>query len=227
MSLGTSANVLVGIPDVSGGLWVADLIEKPADLPNETADLSEKGFVSVGFVSEDGVTETSERDTDKIKAWGGDTVRVIQNEHSLTYTFTLIEMGNEDVLRLVFGDDNVLKKDDGSVGIKKNAKILPHKTWAVEVLDGEEKIRLVIPDGQITETGDRTFVHSDLISIELTVEAFTDRDGNKGYEYHSKLTDAQASGKPTNPVDTEYKKADSATPPAGTGGNQGGGTGEA
>lgn len=182
MALGDNKNVLVGIPDVNGGLWVADLVDDVADLPDAEADLEAAGFTAVGFIGEDGVTEANERDTDKIKAWGGDTVRVIQNDHTVTYSFTFLELGNPEVLKLIYGEDNV-EVDGDSYTVKKNAKILPHKTWAIEVLDGDRKIRLVIPDGQITETGERNFVHSDVLSVEVTIEAFTDEDGNKGYEY--------------------------------------------
>ena len=193
MALGDTKNVLVGIPDVSGGLWVGDLVEDTTSLPDASTTLADAGFTSVGFISEDGVTEASERDTDKIKAWGGDTVRVIQNEHSLTYSFTFMESGNHEVLKLIFGDDNV-EIDGENVIIKKNSKVLPHKTWVIEVLDGEKKIRLVVPDGQITETGERVFVHSDVIKMEITVEAFNDSEGNKGYEYHTKVAKADKAG---------------------------------
>lgn len=190
MALGATKNVLVGIPDVSGGLWVHDLIDKPATLPKATDDLAGAGFKAVGYISEDGVTESSERDTDKVKAWGGDTVRILQNEHTLTYSFTFLEMGNVEVLKLLFGAENVVDSG-GNITIKKNAKILAHKTFVIEVLDGDHKIRLVIPDGQITETGERQFSHNSVLQVEVTVEAFSDSDGNKGYEYHTKVAPAE------------------------------------
>ena len=61
----------------------------------------------------------------------------------------------------------------------------------IEVLDGDHKIRLVIPDGQITETGERQFSHNSVLQVEVTVEAFSDSDGNKGYEYHTKVAPAE------------------------------------
>lgn len=188
MALGDNKNVLVGIPDVSGGLWVSDLVTSTAALPTADTELETAGFTPVGFISEDGVTEANERDTDKVKAWGGDTVRILQNEHNITYSFTFLEMGNEDVLKLLFGEDNVTTAA-GVTTIKKNAKILDHKTFVIEVLDGDKKIRLVIPDGQITETGERQFSHQEVLQVEVTIEAFNDEDGNKGYEYHVSLAD--------------------------------------
>ena len=105
MALGNTQDVLVGIPDSSGGLWVADLIEDTALLPGADTDLEAAGFVPAGFIGEDGVTEANDRDTDKIKAWGGDTVRVIQNYHTITYSFTFLELGNAEVLKLIYGEE--------------------------------------------------------------------------------------------------------------------------
>ena len=207
MALGNVQNVLVGIPDSSGGLWVGDLIEDTAKLPDASTDLAGAGFIPAGFIGEDGVTEENERDVDKIKAWGGDTVRVIQNDHTITYSFTFLELGNFEVLKLIYGDENVEKSGDQII-VKKNSQVLPHKTWVIEVFDKgtDRKIRLVIPDGQITETGDRNFTHSDVISMEVTIEAFVDKDGNKGYEYQvasKKATTPPESNAPggADPVD--------------------------
>src|SRR5688500_4446565 len=77
------------------------------------------GFVDLGYVSEDGVSETRDRSTNKIKAWqNADLVREVVTESSLTYTFTLIET-KEDVVELFYGAtaDSV----DGSVEIVPSA----------------------------------------------------------------------------------------------------------
>lgn len=198
MALGDNKNVLVGIPDVSGGLWVSDLVSETSALPKADTELTTAGFTAVGFISEDGITEANERDTDKVKAWGGDTVRILQNEHTITYSFTFLEMGNPEVLKLLFGEDNIETSGDTTT-IKKNAKVLEHKTFVIEVLDGDKKIRLVVPDGQITETGERQFSHNAVLQVEVTIEAFSDVDGNKGYEYHTEVTSGGDNGGETDP----------------------------
>ena len=198
MALGDNKNVLVGIPDVSGGLWVSDLVSETSALPKADTELTTAGFTAVGFISEDGITEANERDTDKVKAWGGDTVRILQNEHTITYSFTFLEMGNPEVLKLLFGEDNIETSGDTTT-IKKNAKVLEHKTFVIEVLDGDKKIRLVVPDGQITETGERQFSHNAVLQVEVTIEAFSDVDGNKGYEYHTEVTSGGDNGGEADP----------------------------
>lgn len=199
MALGNTQNVLAGIPDASGGFWAGELIADPAQYPSVGADLSASGLVSVGFINEDGVTEASERDTEKIKAWGGDTIRVLQNEHTMTYTLTFAEMANPEVLKLVYGDENVTV-DGKNIEVKHNSKTLPHRSFCIEVLDGETKIRKFIPDGQITETGELQLVHSGIMSIEVTIEAFPDKDGVKVYTTQSKVA-GSAEAEPVAPVE--------------------------
>lgn len=185
MALGNTKNVLAGIPDVAGGLWVKDLIEDPAQYPKAGADLKEDGWTHVGFISEDGVTEANERDTEKVKAWGGDTVRVLQNDHTQTFAFSFFELGNPEVLKLIYGDENVTVGSDGKVEVKQNSKVLPHKSFMIQVLDGATKIDKFIPDGQIIETGELQMTHSAVMSVEVTVEAFVDKQGNKVYTTQS------------------------------------------
>lgn len=185
MALGNTKNVLAGIPDVAGGLWVKDLIEDPSQYPKAGADLKTDGWTHVGFISEDGVTEANERDTEKVKAWGGDTVRVLQNDHTQTFAFSFFELGNPEVLKLIYGDENVTVGSDGKVEVTQNSKVLPHKSFMIQVLDGATKIDKFIPDGQIIETGELQMTHSAVMSVEVTVEAFVDKQGNKVYTTQS------------------------------------------
>jgi hypothetical protein len=52
-----------------------------------------------------------------------------------------------------------------------------------EVKDGEAKIRIYVPDGQITEVGEITYSDSEVIGYQVTVEAFADELGNKAYKF--------------------------------------------
>lgn len=206
MALGNTKNVLAGIPDVAGGLWVKDLIEDPSQYPKAGADLKADGWTHVGFISEDGVTEANERDTEKVKAWGGDTVRVLQNDHTQTFAFSFFELGNPEVLKLIYGDENVTVTD-GKVEVKQNSKVLPHKSFMIQVLDGDTKIDKFIPDGQIIETGELQMTHSAVMSVEVTVEAFVDKQGNKVYTTQSTAA-APVGGAETSGRDTGSETSD-------------------
>ena len=180
----TAANIVAGVPLATGGILIGDLTSAaPA-----TASDALTGFAAAGYIGEDGVTESNERSTDRIRAWGGDTVKVVQTEHNVTYQFTFLETLNADVLKAVYGEDNVLTTAaTASTGtlheVQVNAATLPHKSYVFEVKDGDAKIRIYVPDGQITEVGEITYSDSEVIGYQVTVEAFSDELGNKAYKF--------------------------------------------
>lgn len=180
-------NVYAAEPLATGSALVAPL---GTVLPVTATEELDEDFVDLGYVGEDGFTETMERNTDEKKAFGGDTVKVLQTEYNHSFKFVLLESLKADVLKAVYGASNVtVTAANGShgaqVAIKKNAKKLPHMSWVIDTTDTElgARYRSVIPDGQITEVGDVTIVHSDTISYEVTVKCFKNAAGDYVYTY--------------------------------------------
>ena len=174
----SSRNVAVGKPDlaVSGGLLVAPL---GTPRPTSHTDAFNAAYVSAGYLSTDGVTESSERATEVIRAWGGDKVRTVQTEYGTTLSLTLIESRRAEALRLVFGDDNVVvDSTSGTVTVKRNSKVLPHRQFIIAMLDGEESSHLDVGYGQVTAVGDITYVDGEAISYELTISCDPDENGD-------------------------------------------------
>lgn len=178
-------NVLAGKPVATGGVLRDPL--NTATLPTDAA-AAISGFTALGFIGPDGLTETIDRTTNKVKAWGGDTVKVLQTEFSVTYAFTFYESVNADVLKAVHGDDNVTTTvatptsgTQNSVQIKSDA--LPKSQWIFEVKDGDARIRIAVPIGQITTVGEITYADESVIGYPVTVEAFPDASGIQAYKY--------------------------------------------
>lgn len=131
-----------------------------------------------------------ERETDKVKAWGGDVVKVTQSEHSVTYSYAMIESASGVVQQEVYGKANVtITPADSSHGNRTVSRVtaeqLPHLVRVIEIKDGDARIRIVLPDSQITEQGDVTYADNEIIAYPATVEAFADAaDGKtKAYKY--------------------------------------------
>lgn len=169
----TASNIVAGVPLATGGILIGALT---AAAPT-TATGALTGFTAAGYIGEDGVTETNERSTEAIRAWGGDTVKRVQTEHNVSYQFTFLETLNADVLKAVYGDANVTTTaatvSTGTLHkVKVNGATLPHKSYVFELKDGDAKIRIYVPDGQITEVGDITYSDSEVIGYQVTVECF-------------------------------------------------------
>jgi hypothetical protein len=128
------------------------------------------GFSGLGYVSEDGVTETRERSTNDIKAWqNADTVRTVVTEANLSYTFRLIET-NADTLELFYG----VTGEDGMVVVP--AATGGRKSFVIDVVDGTELLRIYIPQGEVSEVGDVVYASGEAIGYEVTVRAYPDVD---------------------------------------------------
>jgi hypothetical protein len=180
-----SANVVSGRPLATGGILIAPVgTEVPADSTTSPGVL----FVGAGYIGEDGVTEMGERSPEKIKAWGGETVKVVQTEHSLMYSFSFIETLNADVLKAIYGDANVTTTaatiSTGTIHkVLVTGDSLPRKSYVFEIKDGDARIRIVVPNGQITEVGDITYSDSEVIAYEVTIHCFADANGVKATKY--------------------------------------------
>jgi hypothetical protein len=129
------------------------------------------GFSGLGYVSEDGVTETRDRSADDIKAWqNAATVRTVITDATLTYQFTLIET-NAATVALFYGATVTSGASDG------NFVVIPsstggQKSFIIDVVDGSELIRTYIPNGEVTEVGDRVYASGEPIGYEVTITAY-------------------------------------------------------
>lgn len=191
---GTSAaNVAVGKPDlaVSGGVLVAPI---GTTRPTSLAGAIDEAYLSVGYVSTDGVTESSERSTEEIRAWGGQKIRTVQTQFGTTLSLTLIESRNAEALKFVFGDDNVDTSTAGEIVVKRNEKTLPYVQILVSMLDGENSSHLDVGRGQVTEVGDVTYVDGEAISYELTISCDPDDNGDTLVERKAVDEDAEGEG---------------------------------
>ena len=182
-------DVLVGAPLLAtGGVQAA---EPGVTLPTD-ADSTLTGFTALGLIGEDGLTETADRSTEQIRAWGGSLARVVQTEYGLSYTFQFLET-TPDVLREIHGADNVESDTTTTPGVESlavllNQGVLPNRVFVFEMKDGDARIRIVLPNAQITAVGDTNYTHGDALRYEVTVTAYPDESGNEGYKYISRPT---------------------------------------
>lgn len=176
----TATNVTAAKPATGGSLSVA---ATTATLPTTTS-ATLTGFTNLGYISEDGLTNELTRDSEEIKAWGGDTVLSPQTGFTDTFSCTLIETLNVNVLKEVFGASNVSGTLSGGIAVDVNSEELVERAWVFDmIMRGGVAKRVVIPNGRITELGEVSYTDSDAAGYEITITAFPDSSGNTHYEY--------------------------------------------
>jgi hypothetical protein len=157
---------------ITGELYAAPV---GTALPTDTSTALNAAFKGLGYFSEDGVTETYEKDTEDITAWqNAKRVRTLITSAKATYAGTLIQT-NVDVIETVFGTSVTQTVNHGTYTINPGATS-GRLSWVLEVIDGAEIKRIVIEEGEITELGETNYATGEAIGYAITLEAYTDPD---------------------------------------------------
>lgn len=181
-------NVSVGKPKVGGAIFRAPLGTK---LPTDAKTELDAAYQCLGYVSSDGVSNTNSPESGSIKAWGGDTVCTYQSEKTDTFSFKLIECLNVEVLKAVYGSQNVTGDLDAGVTVKANSTEQESAIWVIDlIMRGGVLKRIVIFDASITEMEEIVYTGEDCVGYGVTLTAIPDQNGDTHHEYLVKPTAA-------------------------------------
>ncbi|WP_394271629.1 phage tail protein [Anaerococcus nagyae] len=177
----TAEYVSYGKPKIDGGIKVAPVGTK---LPTSEKEALASEFKSLGYVSEDGLTNNKSTDTDDIQAWGGDTVLTLYQGSTDEFTYTLIETMNVDVLKFVYGEENVTGTLETGIKVSVDSQPRPMKSFVVDmILKGGVLKRLVIPKGEVIQDSETSYIDNDASGFGITVKCNPDEKGKTHYEY--------------------------------------------
>lgn len=185
-------NVTTGKPKIGGAIYRAPI---GSALPTDAKATLNEAFKGMGYLSEDGLTNSNSPDTDTVKAWGGDTVLVVQNGKDDTFQGTFIEALNTEVLKMVYRDKNVTGDISTGITVKANADEAESYAYVIDMIMRDDTLkRIVIPSAKVSEVGDITYSDGDAVGYETTLSAAPDESGNTHYEYIVKQAKAVTGG---------------------------------
>ena len=159
---------------VTGAWYVAPTT---ATAPTDATVALAATFADLGYLSDSGLTETRDRSTNSIRAWQNSAlVREPVTESSITYSGTLIETKKETI-EAYYGTtvaaDGSIKIDPGKTGGRKS--------YVIDVIDGDDIIRVYIPSGEVTGVGDQTYANGEPIGYEITITGYAVTTGDESY----------------------------------------------
>ena len=184
----TATNVSAGKPAVSGAIYRAARTAS-LQIPTTAAATLSSDFKCMGYISEDGLKNNMSMDTDKVVAWGGDTVLPFEKGKQDEFSFKMLEVLNEDVLKSVFGAGNVTvtaatSTAPKSIAINVDSDEQEEAVWVFDMLlRGNNPKRIVVPYGRITDIGEINYKDDEAVGYDVTLLAVADGSGNTHYEY--------------------------------------------
>lgn len=172
-------NVSVGKGKVSGYAYSAP---KGTVAPTDATTELSADFANLGYINEDGITNSIETDNENITDWNGDVVLTVTTSREETFQFTLMETKGAS-LKEVFADENVTIDGGKITAIGKNTE-RANKVYVFEIaLTGNRVERIVVPKGRVTEVGEITYQAGEALAYQLTVTAMPDDSGATSYRY--------------------------------------------
>ena len=178
-----SQKVTAGRPKVGGAVWSATLTAGLVIPTDESTALS-SDFKDLGYVSEDGVTQTLSNDTTDVKEWGGNTVLSIEDNFADQWKMKLIEATNSDVLKEIFGSSAVTVDSGGKITIAASAVGRDYRCYVIDMLLRNGGVRrVVLPNAKITAVEDITHGAKDAVGYGITLKCAPDASGKTHYEY--------------------------------------------
>lgn len=165
---------------VTGALYLGAV---GSTLPTNALAGLPAGFDEIGYLTEDGVRQNIAAEITDIKAWqNADVVRRVRTSHLVTYAFAALET-NEIALEAYYGNGSVTGDIDTGAVVEVKGDMNTRGPWVFDVVDGDDLIRVVLPDGEVSERGETAFVNGNAITYPMTITAYPDENDVKAYLY--------------------------------------------
>lgn len=138
-----------------------------------------------GYVSEDGLSVTITRSTTPIRDWSKAAVRNLLTEFGGAIAVAFLQV-DEFAAKRMFGEDNVTvtaaTRDAGEIiKIDIGAELPPIEAWCFSMKDGNARIRVCVPRGQMTDVSQIDFKPDAGNVIGGTLTAYDDGTGKSIY----------------------------------------------
>lgn len=163
---------------VTGTVYVAP---KGTTLPTDVTTSLNAAFKSVGFVSEDALTESLKITTERLKAWQRPVgIRSLTTEVEWTFQFGMLET-SPLVLELFYGDADTSVASGVATTAVKAWPTSTQRAMVIEIEDGSVITRYALPVVEIGDREDVSHSNSDGTVWGVTVSVMGSSLDDMGY----------------------------------------------
>lgn len=177
------SHVVVGAPDQSNTVGAVNWADVGTALPTDARTvLPNADWTSGGYVSVDGVSLSIDQSTTAIQDWSLGHIRTLLEDFTGTVTFKFIQT-DYDSLCMLFGASHVTLTPANSshgdiITVDMGPELPEPKAFAFNMKDGEQRIRLCMPNAQPLLDGELTFVANEPISWGISLDCGIDENGD-------------------------------------------------
>lgn len=178
-----AAKVLVGTAEQSsttGAIRTGDVL---TTIPTtfSAAETALNAMTGSGYISEDGVEMGNDMSVTEIKEWNKATVRKVLDSWDNTLAFSIIQADYEGWCQAI-GEEYVTQTaatttHGEQLHIQLGAHMAPNKSWGFAVKDGDARVIVLCPNGQVSTLDSITFAASEAVALPVTVTAYDDGQG--------------------------------------------------
>ena len=186
-----AAKVLIGTADqqsATGAIRNGAAIER-ANIPTtfQAAETLLGTLNDAGYVSEDGVELGNDLSTNDIREWNHAIVRKVLDSFDNTLSWSYIQF-DADSWKQALGEAYVTETaatttHGAQMHIKMGAHLAPVMTWGFAMKDGDTRVIIIVPRGQVTTLDSITFNATDAVALPITLSCYDDGTANTVHIY--------------------------------------------
>lgn len=160
-----------------GDVYVTAAGAEPPTAPTTATETPAVGYNLVGWIGEDGVTESREIDSDQKRAWQNSAVvRTVRTSDTRRFQFTALETNLITMGLLRPGATSATASGTTTTNVKAYTA-QDKRSWIFDFKDGDIVYRVLIPNGEVVDRGDVQRQAGEIVAYDMTVEAYPTSDG--------------------------------------------------
>lgn len=152
--------------------------------PTDASTALAAGFLHVGAISSDGLTEATSQDRTDVFIWqGAALVRRIPGQFTKRFTFAAAETSLFN-LGIQYPGSTITQTAEGA-SVAEKPPSTDIRAWVLHGMDGANRAqRVYLPKAEVTERGDVVWSAENITVYEWTLDAYVDDTGVVAYRYY-------------------------------------------